>query len=259
CGKIGTTVITGWDGSQVSYECRSDKVAWARGCGHSGRRSPFRGGSKLQYITEWAAKWRIFGVTVEGAGKDHMTRGGSYDRAGAIVEGIFGYPRPFPIPYEWFLVGGRKMASSKGVGLPAAEFATLLRPDLARFAIVRPHYRQHVDFDPGGDTIPALYDEFDRGAAAFFGREDDPDLARTFYYSMVDGPGADAYRPRFARIAHLSQMPSVDLAAAVEREKGYEPIAQSLAQEILAASRGDMTSSAIAKKEEVERVSASAR
>lgn len=46
---------------------------------------------------------------------------------------------------------------------------------------------------------------------------------------------------------------------AVEREKGYEPIAQSLAQEILAASRGDMTSSAIAKKEEVERVSASAR
>ena len=46
---------------------------------------------------------------------------------------------------------------------------------------------------------------------------------------------------------------------AMEKERGYEPIAQSLANEILAASRGEMASSAIAKKEEVERVAASAR
>ena len=220
CGKIGTTVVTGWDGSQVAYECRPDKVPWATGCGSGGRRSPFVGGSKLQYITEWAAKWKLLGVTVEGAGKDHMTRGGSHDRAGAIVEGIFGYPRPFPIPYEWFLVGGRKMASSKGVGIPAAEFAGLLRPELARFTIVRPHYRQHVNFDPGGETIPQLYDEFDRAASAFFGREHDPDLARTFYYSMPSGEVEDAFRLRFARVAHLSQMPAVDLAEAAAREKG---------------------------------------
>ncbi len=45
----------------------------------------------------------------------------------------------------------------------------------------------------------------------------------------------------------------------LEKDRGYEPIAQFLANEILAASRGDMQSSAIAKKEEVERVSASAR
>jgi len=44
-----------------------------------------------------------------------------------------------------------------------------------------------------------------------------------------------------------------------EKEKGYEPISQVLAQEILAASRGEMTSSAIAKKEEIERVAQSAR
>lgn len=46
---------------------------------------------------------------------------------------------------------------------------------------------------------------------------------------------------------------------AAEKERGYEPIAQFLANEILAASRGDMASSAIAKKEEVERVASSAR
>ena len=46
---------------------------------------------------------------------------------------------------------------------------------------------------------------------------------------------------------------------AVEKQRGYEPIAQFLANEILAASRGDMQSSAITKKEEVERIASSAR
>jgi lysyl-tRNA synthetase class 1 len=222
CGRIGTTVVTGWDGAQVAYACRPDKVAWAQGCGHTGRRSPFRGGSKLQYITEWAAKWRLFGVTVEGAGKDHMTRGGSHDRASAIVETIYDGRSPFPIAYEWFLVGGRKMASSRGIGVPAAEFAGLVRPELARFAIVRPHFRQQVNFDPGGESIPLLYDEFDRAARAYFGQEDDPDLARTFYYAHASPPTADVFRLRFARVAHLCQIPSVDLAAAAAAEKGAE-------------------------------------
>lgn len=220
CGKIGTTVILGWDGREVHYACRSDKVTWARGCGAEGRRSPFGGASKLQYITEWAAKWRLLGVTVEGAGKDHMTRGGSHHRASAIAERIYRYPTPFPIPYEWFLFGGRKMASSKGIGVPAAEFAGLLRPELARFAIVRPHYRQQVNFDPGGETIPQLYDEFDRGARAYFGREDDPDLARTFYYAHPAGGMRDVYRMRFTRVVALSQIPSVDIVRAAEADKG---------------------------------------
>jgi len=46
---------------------------------------------------------------------------------------------------------------------------------------------------------------------------------------------------------------------ALEKQRGYEPISQFLANEILAASRGDMASSAIAKKEEVERIASSAR
>jgi lysyl-tRNA synthetase class 1 len=37
----------------------------------------------------------------------------------------------------------------------------------------------------------------------------------------VDGaPPADAYRPRFLRVAHLCQMPGVDVVAAIAREKG---------------------------------------
>ena len=229
CGRIGTTVVTGWDGRQVTYECRPDKVAWAQGCGHHGRRSPLNGGSKLQYVVEWAAKWKILGVTIEGAGKDHMTKGGSHDRASAMVERVFRSQAPYPIPYEWFLVGGRKMSTSKGVGLAAAELVEILRPELARFLMVRPHYRQQINFDPGGETIPTLYDEYDRAAAAYAGdleaktpAEADllRDHARTFYYSHAEGEPPRCFRMRFAKVAYLMQMPTVDIEREAERDKG---------------------------------------
>jgi lysyl-tRNA synthetase class 1 len=229
CGRIGTTVVTGWDGTRVSYECRPDKVAWARGCGHRGERSPFDGGSKLQYKAEWAAKWRILQVSIEGAGKDHMTKGGSHDVASGMVERVFAYPTPYPIPYEWFLVGGRKMSTSKGLGVPAAELTAILRADLARFLMVRPHYRQQINFDPGGETIPTLYDDYDRAAAAYFGTAEASspaeadtirDYARTFFFSRIGGEQPRCHRIRFSKVAYLIQMPKVDLREAAADDKG---------------------------------------
>jgi lysyl-tRNA synthetase class 1 len=229
CGRIGTTVVTGWDGREVTYECRPDKVAWAVGCGHRGRRSPFDGGSKLQYVVEWAAKWKILGVTVEGAGKDHMTKGGSHDRASAMVERVFGHTPPYPIPYEFFLVGGRKMSSSRGVGMLASDLVEILRPELARFLLVRPHYRQQINFDPGGETVPNLYDEYDRAAAAYFKEVEAKttaeaellrDHARTFSYASPQREPPRCFRMRFVKVAHLMQMPTVDVYREAAREKG---------------------------------------
>ena len=239
CGRVGTTVVTGWDGQQVSYECRPDKVTWAQGCGHRGNRSPFDGGSKLQYKAEWAAKWRILGVSIEGAGKDHMTKGGSHDVASAFAERIYNYAPPYPIPYEWFLVGGRKMSTSKGVGVPASELVSILRPELARFLMVRPHYRQQINFDPTGETIPNLYDEYDRAAAAYFGELEGRtqaetelirDHARTFYYSRTEGEPPRCFRMRFAKVATLMQMPTVDLFDAAAKEKGAPLTAEDRAE-----------------------------
>lgn len=234
CGRVGTTIVLGWNGHQVEYECRPDKVTWAKGCGHRGKRSPFDGGSKLQYKAEWAAKWRILGVTIEGAGKDHMTKGGSHDVASVMVERIFNHPPPYPIPYEWFLVGGRKMSTSKGVGVTAAELAAILRPELARFLMVRPHYRQQINFDPTGETIPNLYDEYDRAAAAYFGELEGKtpaetelirDHSRTFYFSRTDGEQPRCFRMRFAKVANLMQIPTVNLFEAAAKEKGA-PLAE---------------------------------
>ena len=75
CGRIGTTEVHDYDGTLVSYRCRPDMVKWARGCGHEGKVSPFGGRGKLPWKLEWVAKWVTFPVTIEGAGKDHSTKG----------------------------------------------------------------------------------------------------------------------------------------------------------------------------------------
>ena len=133
CGRIGTTSIVAWDGREVEYVCEADKVAWAEGCGYRGKRSPFGGAAKLLYRVEWPAKWSVLGVTVEGAGKDHMTRGGTHDVARAISEQVFGRPAPFLFAYEFVLYGGKKMSTSKAVGATASEILEVLRAELARF------------------------------------------------------------------------------------------------------------------------------
>jgi lysyl-tRNA synthetase class 1 len=68
CGRVGTTIVTKWDGERVFYECRTDLVKWARGCGHSGWVSPFAGRAKLPWNLEWAALWSLFGGTIEPTG-----------------------------------------------------------------------------------------------------------------------------------------------------------------------------------------------
>lgn len=231
CGRIGTTTVLRWDGSEVEYACVPDKVLWARGCGYRGRRSPFRGGAKLLYRVEWPAKWAILGVTVEGAGKDHMTRGGTHDVASALSVRLFQRPVPYAFSYEFLLFGGKKMSTSKAIGATASEILDVLRPQLARFLIVRPHPRKQLEFDPGGDTIPKLYDEFDRAAAAYFGEVHNPDLARTFALSFVDGEPPRCYRPRFTKIVYLIQMPQVSLPQVVAEEKGA-PLTEADLQEL---------------------------
>ncbi len=230
CGRLGTTIVTGWDGELVSYECRADLVEWATGCGHAGRVSPFGGRAKLPYNVDWAAKWDLFGVTIEPAGKDLSTKGGSRDRSDAIAREVFGNEPPLNVPYEFLNLGGRKMSTSKGIGASAARMAEVVPPEQLRLLFLRPRPNTAIDFDPEGtDAIPRLFDESDRLAAATAGREVRGELPphhdRVFTYSLVE-PDADvaaeaaAYRPAFSHLALLEQIPGIDVVERVTAEKG---------------------------------------
>ena len=132
CGRVGTTIVTKWDGERVFFECRPDLVTWATGCGSSGWVSPFGGAAKLPWNLEWAAQWSLFGVTIEPCGKDLATAGGSRDRSDAIAREVFEREPPINVPYEFLNIGGRKMSTSKGRGTPATSARPRMKATLDR-------------------------------------------------------------------------------------------------------------------------------
>ncbi len=230
CGKIGTTIVTRWDGRRIYYECRPDLVTWAHGCGHAGWVEPFGGRAKLGWNLEWAAQWSIFGVTIEPCGKDLATAGGSRDRADAIAREIFEREPPLNVAYEFLNIGGRKMSTSKGLGVAAHEIVRVVPPEQLRLLFLRPRPQTAIEFDPvGSDAIPRLFDEFDRLADATAGRPVRGELPAghesVFRYSLLD-PAADvaaiatAFRPAFGHLALLRQIPGVDIEARIAAEKG---------------------------------------
>jgi lysyl-tRNA synthetase class 1 len=229
CGRVGTTIATDWDGETVRYECLPDLVAWAKGCGHTGRLSPFNGRAALPWNLDWAAKWSHFGITIEGCGKDLATAGGSRDRSDAIAREVFEREPPVNVAYEFLNVGGRKMSTSKGTGAAAHTIAEVIPPPQLRFLFLRPRPNQAIEFDPDGtDAIPRLFDEFDRIADAAAGREVKgelpPNPERLFAYSLVDADAdvpatAAAYRPPFLHLSLILQA-GKDPAAYFAQEKG---------------------------------------
>lgn len=204
CGKLGTTKVVGWDGEKVEFICSPDLVKWAKGCGAEGKLSPFGGNAKMPWKVEWASAWFTFGVTIEGAGKDHASAGGSYDIAMQIIEKVFNKTQPLKFGYEFFLTGGKKMSSSKGLGLTGEELLEVLTPQAARFLMIRTRPEQAVEFDPRSpDIIPRIYDDYQKGATA------DDELGRAFELSQV-GEREKVPDVRFAVLAQWVQMPGME-------------------------------------------------
>lgn len=213
CGKVSTTRVFDWDGEKVHYRCLVDATEWTKGCGHTGSTSPFSDESgikgKMPWKVEWPSKWQAIGVTVEGAGKDHMSRGGSHDMATQICERVLNYPVPYPVSYEFMLIGGKKMSSSKGRGFAASDMLEILPPELVRFLIVKMDITKQSNFDPGdGDTIPRLFDEYQEYARHFQeGKKDDE--ARIFELSQIHDVKIPPLDVRFSTLAQWVQMPNM--------------------------------------------------
>ncbi len=222
CGKIGVTEVTAYDGNQVEYTCRPDLVIWARGCGYQGKMSPFDGRGKLPWKLEWVAKWKVFGITIEGAGKDHSTKGGARDVSSRCLREIFNQDPPLNIPYEFFLVGGAKMSSSRGLGAMARDMADFLPPEIMRFLMLKTPAQRPVDFSPDEQSIIKLFNEFDRyQRIAWEGPETQEELGRIYHLAEVGKqPEPPGFSANFQLLVTLIQMPHLD---AVEEIKKRHP------------------------------------
>lgn len=221
CGRIKTTRSYDFDGEMVGYTC--DVPAYgATPCGKSGRVDPRGGRSKLFWKVDWAAKWVAWGVDIEGGGKDHSTKGGARDVANHISREIFDFEPPFDIPYEFFLVGGKKMSSSKGRGSSAHDMSQLFPPEVLRLILIGKEYNQQIDVDPEGDSVPRMYDWYDDLAEKV--REGVADDC-TRLYTLAQLPEKRAghgapWQLRFGQVAFIVQMPHLSLTDEATRIKG---------------------------------------
>ncbi|MDE0134518.1 MAG: lysine--tRNA ligase [Acidimicrobiaceae bacterium] len=215
CGRIGTTYATDYDGETVAYECWADLVTWATGCGHRGRISPFGGNGKLPWKLEWAAKWQLFGVSIEGAGKDHMAASGSHEVSSALARQVLQCPVPVAVPYEFFTLGGAKMSSSRGIGMTSSELVELLPPELLRYVVLRTQPRRAIDFALDVPGLTKAFVEYERLWRAAAGAEPRPNDVQLYSISRaVPGehvPPAPEFSPPFDSVLSLSQQPHLQL------------------------------------------------
>lgn len=119
------------------------------------------GDVKLDWRLDWPARWALVGVNVEAFGRDHATKGGSYDTGKEIVEKVYKSQAPIPIPYDFVNRTGdtKKMSASKGTGVDASEVVEVLPPEIVRFFMLRYAPDKRLYFDTGEGAM-RLFDEF---------------------------------------------------------------------------------------------------
>lgn len=119
-----------------------------------------KGEVKLDWRVDWPARWWLLKVIVEPFGRDHATKGGSYDTGEALMDKVFEAPAPLPVPYDFVNLAGdtKKMSASKGTGLEAQEIVKALPPEIFRYFMLKSPPKKRLYFDPV--NVSALIDEY---------------------------------------------------------------------------------------------------
>lgn len=208
CGKLSNGHILGYDFPYVAFTCH---------CGEEGKADVRKADGKLPWRLEWAAKWKVFGVTCEPFGKDHAAAGGSYDTGVHFAKEVLDNPPPYPIPYEFVQLKGKgQMHKSTGSTVSGVDALRITPAPVLNYSFLRYNPDRHIDYD-SGPGIMDWVDEYDRVEVLFYkGGEDEKeiDLLRAYELGQPDGPRA-----------HLPvQIPYRHLVSVVQITESFEGV-----------------------------------
>ena len=184
CGRIATTRITDFN-KEIRYVCDLD-VGYTKGCGYSGHMKIKDHRYKLVWRLDWPSKWDVLNVTVEGAGKDHFTRGGSADTGIAISRRILKKEPPVSFKFGFITIGGKKYSKSAGLGMGVREILDLMTPELLKYVLFKPQIEKDKDIVPTGNFLMKAYDEYTR-VGSFTGKLSEADEKRRIAYRLSGG------------------------------------------------------------------------
>jgi len=160
-----------------------------------------RGEGKLPWRLDWPAKWKILNVTFEAFGKDHATKGGSYDTGKKLSESILESKTPLDLVYEWIHLKGKgAMHSSSGIVISAEEMLTMAPPEVIRWIVMKPQPNRHIDFDPGLGLLN-MVDRYDKTEQEYHEGKLEDNEKRAFELSQVKN--IDKEKPNHLPYKHL--------------------------------------------------------
>ncbi len=202
----------------VSWDSQKRLVTWRDKTGATGEVGIDGGQVKLDWRLDWPARWAKWHVSCEPFGRDHATKGGSYDTGRVLVERIFGGQAPYPVPYEFINTVGetKKMSKSSGNVLTPQDALEVMPPEILRYFVIKGRPSRTLNFD-SGLGLYTLIDEFSKAQA-------EPTTAMNYAHA---GGGEDVIaRVPFNHLVAVFQAAREDAAEVKEilNRTGYEAV-----------------------------------
>ncbi len=131
---------------------------------------------KLDWRLDWPGRWWLLNVQFEPFGREHGTKGGSYDTGKVLVDKVFDGQAPYLTMYEFINRAGdtKKMSKSAGNTVTISDLLNILPPEIVRYFVLRFPPEKSLVFDQQ-DGVVRLIDEY----AELLAKQDktDEDLA----------------------------------------------------------------------------------
>ncbi|MCX6805935.1 MAG: lysine--tRNA ligase [Patescibacteria group bacterium] len=186
-----------------------------------------KGQIKLDWRLDWTARWKLYGVMIEGFGREHATKGGSYDTGVVLAEQIFGIDAPIPVPYDTINLKGesKKMSSSLGNLVTLLDSLEIIPPEVLRYFTFKSRPEKQLGFDPGLGLY-ALVDEYAKTESATLAGEE-PEFKRAWQIASLAGDEHVVSTVPFSHMVTLYQTAQGDTNMILEMLKrtGHEDAA----------------------------------
>lgn len=217
------TTITGWDGAWgVTYRDDSTGQSETIDLRHTKL-------AKLPWRVDWPMRWKREQVDFEPAGKDHHSKGGSFDTSREIVE-LFGWHAPVSFQYDFISIKGHggKISSSSGDVISLPDVLEIYTPEVTRymFASTRPNSEFAISFDL---DVLKMYEDYDNCERITFGITPCSDKkkayeTRIYQLSQIDKvPSVPGYQIPFRHLCNLLQIHGMDIDAALASLPDVKP------------------------------------
>lgn len=143
-----------------------------------------KGEVKLDWRLDWPGRWWLLGIDCEPSGRDHMTKGSSYDTGVQIMRDVFEAEPPYGVAFNFINLAGdtKKMSASKGTGINVVEASLMMPPEIVRYFVFRSPADKQLSFDPI-NSIVQLTDEF----AALYAKADKTEAEEQLLYLCTQG------------------------------------------------------------------------